>query len=159
MKVVGTLVLTVCVPVLGWVVFEDYWYRQFIPKEIGLAYRLSIGSDSGFREGCGVAVFKLSDETYQQISHEGISFFKNIQQARGSSDYSHSYGDWSATPRKDWTRDEDIYWGFCGGNLSESLQSLIIHRGKQEGSFYAFSHEAWLMIIPQEKLVIYSHNG
>ncbi|MBU2713293.1 hypothetical protein, partial [Zooshikella harenae] len=83
MKVVGTLVLTVCVPVLGWVVFEDYWYRQFIPKEIGLSYRLSIGSDSGIREGCGVAVFKLSDDTYQQISNEGIRFFENIQQARG----------------------------------------------------------------------------
>ncbi|MBU2712261.1 hypothetical protein, partial [Zooshikella harenae] len=75
------------------------------------------------------------------------------------SDYYHHYGDWLATPRKDWKRDEDILWDFCGGNLSESLQSLIIQRGKQEGSFYAFSQEAWLMIIPQEKLVVFSHNG
>lgn len=156
-KVIGVIVIAL---IGAWYLFEDFWYRKAIPEDIGLSYRISITSDSGFREGCGTAVYKLGGKTAEAIKKQGVKFFEESDQARGHSDRYYTYGEWMETPRDDWTRSEN--WSYellCGGGIGDSLYDDIVESGRTGGSYYSFKDEAVLMVIPDKKLVVFSHNG
>lgn len=145
---------------LGWYFYVDYWYRQAIPDNIGLARRVSIVTNSGIFSGCGIAVYKLDDKTYERIAIEGIDYFDDSKYARGHPEKRsyYTYGQWMETPRKDWKRYED--WSYqltCGGNLGESLFASILKSGNEAGSFYASKQGAHLMVIPEERLVVFTY--
>jgi len=157
LKVVGLIVVAL---IGAWYLFEDYWYRQAIPENIGLSYRISITSDSGLREGCGTAVYKLAGKTAESIKEQGLKFFEESGQARGHSDRYYTYGEWMETPRGDWARSEN--WSYelvCGGSIGDSLYDDIVESGRTGGSYYSFMDEAVLMVIPDKKLVVFSFNG
>jgi hypothetical protein len=64
------------------------------------------------------------------------------------------------TPRDDWHRAED--WSYellCGGSIGDSWYDEIVESGRTAGSYYSFKHEAVLMVIPEKRLVVFSHNG
>ncbi|WP_417547294.1 hypothetical protein [Marinobacter segnicrescens] len=157
LKVIGLILFAL---IGAWYLFEDYWYRKAIPENIGLSYRISITSDSGFREACGTAVYKLGGKTAEAIKELGVKFFEESGQARGHSDSYYTYGEWRETPRGDWTRSEN--WSYellCGGSIGESLYDDIVESGRTSGSYYSFKREGVLMVIPDKKLVVFSHNG
>ena len=119
---------------------------------------MEITGKSGGIKGCGTAIYKLSEKTYQNIKEHGLEFLNSDLQPRNNS--TSRYAQWKETPRKDWKRGED--WGFellCGGKLPDNLYKEIVKSGKKAGSFYTKKHEAVLMIIPEKRLVIFSHNG
>lgn len=140
-------------------VYEDYWHRKAIPENIGLSYRISIGTDSDFMfSGCGVAVYRLDSATYEQILEHGLAFFVSSTRARGHiSDY-YKYSEWKETPRHDWRRYEDWSYQFHCGNLSENLYKKILKYGKSQKSYYALRSESALMVIPEERLVVFTFN-
>ncbi len=60
----------------------------------------------------------------------------------------------------DWSRSEN--WSYellCGGNIGDSLYDNIVESGRTDGSYYSFKDEAVLMVIPDKRLVVFSHNG
>lgn len=157
LKIIAVVVVSILV---AWYLFEDYWYRQVIPENIGLSYRITITSNSGFREGCGTAIYRLSNETAKAIQQKGLEYFTNSKQSRGYSDHYHKYGEWHETPRKDWKRPEN--WSFellCGGAINDSLYKKIVESGQTYGSYYSLKPEAVLMVIPNMKLVVFAYNG
>ena len=157
LKVIGVIVVAL---IGARYLFEDYWYRKAIPENIGLNYRISITSASGLREGCGTAVYRLDGKTAEAIKEQGVTFFEESVQARGHADRYYTYGEWMETPRDDWTRPEN--WSYellCGGSVDDSLYDEIVESGRTSGSYYSFKDEAVLMVIPDKKLVVFSHNG
>jgi hypothetical protein len=62
-----------------WTAFQWNWYLKIVPGEIGTTYPVYIGSQSDFREGCGVAIFRLDRATTQRINAEGIGFLANAR--------------------------------------------------------------------------------
>lgn len=138
--------------------FEDYWYRQPIPTNLGLTHKIEITSQSAGIKGCGTAIYKLSEETYNNIQAKGLSYLNSDLQPRKNS--KNHYQEWRETPRPDWTREEN--WSFelqCGGNLPPDLYSSILESAKSTGSYYTIKHEAVLMVLPEKRLVVFSHNG
>ncbi len=60
----------------------------------------------------------------------------------------------------DWRRSEN--WSYellCGGSIDDYLYSEIVESGRTGGSYYSFKREAVLMVIPEKRLVVFSHNG
>jgi hypothetical protein len=160
MKTVKIIVLVVVAIFVAWYFFEDYWFRQIIPENIDLSYRITITSSSGIREGCGTAIYRLSDQTAKSIQEMGLEYFSNSKQSRGYADTYHKYGEWQETPRKDWKRSEN--WSYellCGGAIKKSLYKKIVDSGQIHGSYYSFTPEAVLMVIPSKNLVVFSYNG
>jgi len=151
-KIILILFLSI---LLAWFIYEDYWFRKAIPENIGLNYRISIGTNSGPFSGCGVAVYKLDDNAYANIMNDGLNFFISSTHARGHS--GHKYGEWKQTPRHDWVRPKDWIYQLHCGNLADDLYSKILESGKSNGSYYSLMHEAALMVIPNEKLVVFTY--
>ncbi len=73
LKIVGLIFVAL---IGAWFLLEDYWYRKAIPENISLSYRISITSDSGIREGCGTAVYKLGDKAAKSIKERGVKFLR-----------------------------------------------------------------------------------
>ena len=157
-KSIIILVISFIVATLSYYAIEDHWYRQFIPQNIGLLNKIKITGESGGLKGCGTAIYKLSKEAYQNIKEHGLEFLNSDLQPRKNSE--HLYVKWKETPREDWIREEDFAFELlCGGELPDELYKEIVKSGKKAGSFYTKKHEAVLMIIPEKRLVIFSHNG
>jgi len=55
------LVATLVSPFVINEAYQYHWYAKAIPAEIGITYAVSSDDETGFREGCGTTVFKLSD--------------------------------------------------------------------------------------------------
>ncbi len=157
LKVLGFIPVTI---ICAWYLFEDFWYRRYIPENIGLNYHISIKSSAGFREGCGTAVYRMNRETAEAIKEQGIKFFAGAGQDKGRPGGYHVYGKWMQTPRDDWHRAEN--WSYellCGGSIGDSLYDEIVESGRTAGSYYSYKHEAVLMVMPEKRLVVFSHNG
>jgi hypothetical protein len=92
--------------------------------------------------------------------HEGLRFFDPSIKARGHSGWNYEYSKWKETPRQGWNRTEN--WSYellCGGSLNDDLYRSIVKAGRSSGSYYSKKHEAVLMVIPNQKLVVFAHNG
>lgn len=161
MKKVSTLIFVALLLGIGYLYWlNDQSWRNSIPIELVLGSTLYSNSDQqGLRESCGVHVFELNKITIDQIEKEGISFLNTAKQARGYGNHYYSYGEWLQTPRKDWKRPENWSYELMCSNLSTELQGIIINSGKSEGSFYSHGQEKTLMVIPNHKLIVLTHNG
>ncbi|WP_157365452.1 hypothetical protein [Zooshikella ganghwensis] len=156
--VIGLLFSVFLVITIGYWLYLDYWYRQAVPINIGLGSSISIVTDSGVLSGCGIAVYELDEKTYDKINKEGINFFSSSMQARGHNDSYYAYSEWKETPREDWKRPENwSYQLLCGGDISEKLFNKILHGGQSAGSFYSSKTAAHLMVLPNERLVVFTY--
>ena len=173
-KIIASIIITVYVACS---VFKYYWYSGFIPAKIEITYAIHIGGVSGIiREGCGAAIFRLSDATADGISRKGLDFFNDALYSRKSKDkgldffndalYSrnskdryHTYSSWKETPvPSSWTS-EGAWPGLGCSGASRSLLSQILLPASKKGSYYSSKHEAWIVVIPSFKLVVFSYFG
>lgn len=145
-------------PFVAYNAFQYYWFSKVLPAQIGITYPISISEEGGFREGCGTAAFKVSDETLEAIRRDGIKFFSSATQARGHlSDSYYKYEEWKETPvPPSWTSEGS--WMWCSG-LSNETHAKIVAAAKQSGAYYTTKHEAQLILIPSLGYVVFSFFG
>ncbi|MDP1683231.1 MAG: hypothetical protein Q8L39_15840 [Burkholderiales bacterium] len=153
--------------------FQYYWYSLVLPSQIQITYPVSIGDESGFREGCGVAVFKVSDKTIEAIQKNGLKFFDGATQGRGypkpseplsfsdrkklSDYYYHTYETWKETPvPPGWVSEGSL---FMCSVIRDDVAREIVKAAKLPGSFYTTKPEGQLFVIPSLGYVVFSYYG
>ena len=168
-----SIVVIVLSPFLAYEIFQYYWYAEVLPSQIKITYPISIGDESGFREGCGVAVFKVSKETIESIKKNGLEFFDGATQGRGypkpkeplsfadhrklSDYYSHTYENWKETPVPEgWVSEGS--WFMCSV-IRKDVAREIVKAAKLPGSFYTTKREGKLVVIPSLGYVVFSYYG
>lgn len=138
-------------------------YKAVLPSKIEVSYPVSIGEEGIFREGCSIAIFRLSDSTLQGIKTKGLDFFENALQARGHNagerdDYYYRYEAWRETPiPPNWTSEGS--WFICSNLANQQLLSNIVDASKKLGAYYTTKQEGELVVVPSLKLVVFSSFG
>lgn len=155
-KIIVSIIITVYV---AWSVFNYYWYSGFIPAKIEITYAIHIGGESGLREGCGAAIFRLSDATADAISRKSLDFFNDAIYSRKSKDRYYTYSSWKETPVPNSWTSEGTWPGLGCSGASRSLLSQILPAASKKGSYYSSKHEAEILVIPSFKLVVFSYFG
>jgi hypothetical protein len=146
---------------LLWGVLGTIYYRAAIPAEIGLTFGLAtIGSI----DRCGGAILGLDEVTATSIRKQGLAFFKNPPQGRGITDPNDqrhlAYEPWQRTPLPDgWVSESAVgaWLGLTCMGLSPSFTVLIAKAGHEQGSFYAVGGNKMLLVIPTQKLAVYTY--
>jgi hypothetical protein len=161
-RFVLVLVLS-AMPFVAYKAFQYYWYAQVLPAKFEIAYPVAVGDESYFREGCGVAVYKLSANSLDAIKKQGLEFFNGATQARGYSDPSdseynyHTYMPWKQTPLPAaWTSEGS--WFMCSV-ISVELEKAIVAAAKQGGAYYTSKDEGQLLVLPSLGYVVFSFYG
>ncbi|QDQ25923.1 hypothetical protein FNU76_05900 [Chitinimonas arctica] len=143
----------------AWCVLEYHWFKGRLPARIGVTYPLSISGHSGMREGCGAAIFRMSDATAASVSREGIRFLAGATQARAVSSPYGTYRPWQETPvPADWTSD-GTWSGLDCSSANRWLLRKILDAAGEKGSYYTTKPEGSILIIPAHKLVVFSYFG
>jgi hypothetical protein len=114
-------------------------------------------------ESSGAVVLTLSDRTLEAISKDGLSFFDNAKQARGelSRRGPTAYESWKFSPLpEEWFRTETLsglWHGAARAGMSSSMRKRLAAAAQKE-VFYTqkVGGRATLVIIPSERLVVYS---
>lgn len=156
LKIIVSIIITIYV---AWSAFEYDWYSGFIPSKIGITYAIHIGGESHFREGCGAAIFRLTNVTADAIDRKGIIFFNDAIYSRKSKDPNDTYKSWKETPVPSTWTSEGTWPGLGCSGASSSLLSKIVLAASRKGSYYATKHEAEILVIPSLKLVVFSYYG
>jgi hypothetical protein len=156
LKVIGLIIITVYAV---WSVFSYYWYSGAIPLKVGITYAIHISGQSGFREGCGAAIFRLSDATADAISRKGIDFFNDVIYSRKSKERYYTYKSWKETPVPNSWTSEGAWPGLSCSTVSRPLLSQILLAASNKGSYYSSKDEAWIVVVPNLKLVVFSYFG
>jgi hypothetical protein len=152
------LVLIVIFPYVGYKTLLYFRYKAILPSAIEVTYPISVGEEGVFREGCSIAIYKLSDSTLDGIKKNGVSFFDGVTQARGHSDYYHKYAEWKETPiPPNWTSEGS--WFICSNLADKKILADIVKASKLSGAFYTTMHEGELVVVPSLKLVVFSSFG
>jgi len=144
-----------------------FHYRGLLPEKIGVSRHVLIDDVFMVREGCGVAIFELSENTLNQIKEQGLSFFEGATRARSYNPDKDrynglkSYEEWRETPMLFENSPNHKFWiGLsCASNLDESLREAILSAISVQGSYYTGHYEAGLVVIPKMRLVILSYEG
>jgi hypothetical protein len=158
-KFVKTIILILITLHVAWSVYEYFWYSSLIPAKIGIAYPINISGQSDLREGCGTAIFGITNATADAISRQGIDFFSDAIYSRRSKDLYYTYRAWKETPvPKTWTS-EGAWPGLGCSSVSRSLLRQILLAASKKGSYYSTKDEAWIIVIPSLKLVVFSYFG
>ena len=161
--VLGALAGFVLVAYAGCTVFERQWYLGMLPAAIQVDGVVSIADSSGFREGCGAAVFSLAPATLDRLRAEGAAALSDAHQARSHVDAYHAFGTWRETPHVQtgdgMTLADRWLSGMDCGGLGHDLQQQIFDAIGHPGSYYATAPESGLIVIPALKLVVLSYFG
>ncbi len=145
-------------------VWETTWYEGLIPAEIEINGTVLIDGQSGFREGCGVAIFKLTDPMVARIRSSGLTVLTEAHEARSQpGDQYFRFGAWKETPyffAGDGLTLADRWLNGMGcASLSQELRQNIAQAMNMRGSFYSTSSESGLLVIPQLGLVVLAYDG
>lgn len=140
-------------------------YKSYIPESFEIKKSVFAGDRiGGFIEGCGVAVFELTENTSKKISSGGVLFLNSNSTTRDSV---HSqYSSWKETPLTEprsfhlfnGVANEDAGGKTCvevPGSLKQDISSAI----RSSGAFYSsFNKNTELLVIPKLHLAVYSHD-
>ncbi len=144
---------------VAWSAFIYDWYSSRIPAKIGITYAIHISGETGFREGCGAAIFRLTNATVYAISRTGIDFFKDAIYSRRSKERYYTYESWKETPVPSTWTSEGTWPVLACASVSRPLLSQILVAASKKGSYYSSKDEAEILVIPSLKLVVFSYFG
>lgn len=144
---------------LAYKVFERQYAIDLLPAGIEPAGVLLLSAESGGREGCGAAVFRLSKQTRARVQQEGLAFLQMARQARGYDEHYYSYGPWQATPVPDSYISEGGWLSLWCAEAGPSLARRIHAAMQRPGAFYSIKDEGMLLIIPEEGLIVFGYYG
>ncbi|MEH1939640.1 MAG: hypothetical protein V7L01_05375 [Nostoc sp.] len=156
MKIIVSIIITVYA---AWSLFQYNSYSGIIPAKIGITYAIHIGGKTGFREGCGAAIFRLSNATADAIDREGLNFFNDVIYSRKSKERYYTYSSWKETPVPDSWTSEGSWPGLGCSGASSSLLSKILVAASKKGSYYSSIDEGEILVIPNHKLVVFTYFG
>ena len=153
-----------CIPLalfFGWKFFESWWFLRIVPANIGVSYPITISGITGFREGCGIAVFRIDSSTARKISADGISFFTRSMHSSKSADPYHTFSPWQRTPDARFAGDDQTILspGVVCAEIDLELQQQLEAASRRPGSYYSYGQEKVLLVMPQQRLVVLSYNG
>ncbi len=147
------LFLLIFLPIKGCNYWQVSLYKDAIPPQFELTETIYNDEESGFREGCGTAVFRLSEKTLARIRTEGQSYFESARLGRDGTSY-HQYQEWKATP----SNAKDRLFRGCSSGEPEVLKLAHSFLAK-EGAFYTTGHEQDLIVVPSLGILVFSYNG
>ncbi len=133
-KIIGLIIITVY---LAWSVYEYHWYSDLIPAKIGITYAINISGHSGLREGCGAAIFRLTNASADAICRQKIEFFNDAIYSRRSKDPYYTYREWKETPVPNTWTSEGTWPGLGCSSVSSSLvivQGVLLSVGSKDGA-------------------------
>jgi hypothetical protein len=153
----GTFFLLIFLPMKVWNYWEIHTYREMIPSQFELSETVYHDEQlAGLIEGCGVAIFRLSDKTLVRIRHEGLAYLESTRLGREGDSYPH-YQPWKVTPA---VGNENLFRGaHCAHKPPATLQQAQLFVRHKEGSFFTTGYEKDLVIIPSLGVLIFSYNG
>jgi hypothetical protein len=139
--------------------YQRIYFEKKIPSVFGVLESVVIQEDTsigvGRAEGCGVAIFRLSDDVVRKINAEKLALFENATIARGHRDHYHTYKPWNKTPvPTNWTNEGS--WIHC---FEDKLHRVILKGATTYGSYYTTNPEGELLVLPSLRLVVFSFNG
>lgn len=144
---------------LSYKVAERQFTIDALPVGIEPSSVVLLSGESGGREGCGAAVFRLSGYTCKRLLQEGAAFLESARQARGYGSSYYSYEPWQETPVPDGFTSEGgwpLLW--CAG--IDARLAIRIHTAMQApGAFYSIKPEGLLLLIPDEGLIVSGYDG
>ncbi|PTT82345.1 hypothetical protein DBR42_16915 [Pelomonas sp. HMWF004] len=142
--------------------FQSHWYEGFLPQSVDVDAAVYVGDSSGFGEGCGVAIYRLSGAYRDKLRAAGLETLGDASQARRHPE--RRYSDWRETPYVE-PRGEAMRNPWLSGmaqgcaQWSYEIERQVSQALRSPGSFYATTHEAGLIVIPSLGWVIFSHFG
>jgi hypothetical protein len=137
---------------------ERSHFIDVLPAAIEPAGVVLISGQSGFREGCGVAVFRLSGETLDELNNSGLAALDEARQARGYADDYYHYEAWQSTPVLAGEISEGWPPLACA-DADEDLERRILLAMQSPGSFYTRKGDALLLVLPAEGLIVFGYFG
>lgn len=143
---------------LGFKGMEREHFRQVLPGRIEPAGLVLIDGISGFREGCGVAVWRLGEASAAGLRREGLAYLRDARQARGHDDAYHGYGPWQATPLPEAQNSEGWLPLGCA-DAEPALQERILRAAQAPGGYYSEKPEGVLLVLHGERLIVYGYDG
>lgn len=157
---VAVLVAAAYLALRAW---ERSWHEGQIPRALEIDEVVLIDGESGLREGCGAAVFRLSSRTLDKIRRLGAAAFEESRQARSSDKDYFTYSKWEETPYRmtgDGLTLTDRWLNGLGcAKLPPELGRRIHEALESKGSFFSTTQEGGLIIIPGENLAVLSYEG
>ncbi|HSC83846.1 MAG TPA: hypothetical protein VLC30_09550 [Pseudomonas sp.] len=129
-----------------------------LPLSIEPSGVVLIGGESGLREGCGVAVFRMSGSFRQRLMTQGQATLELAQQGRGYiDDPYYSYSPWLPTPVE--KAAAEVALGLGCSDADDVLARRIYRALESPGAFYSRKPEGMLLVVPQEGLIVFGHFG
>jgi hypothetical protein len=140
--------------------YEDNWYRGFLPNEIEISNTVLISVETGITDGCGVAIFKLTDDSIQLLSEKGLDALKSALHSRarfGYYDVHYSYDAWSKTPLRSKDPNQREIWKYgmyCARqDIKNKFGSSITKALEEDKSYYTNG----IIVFPDLGLVMFSY--
>jgi hypothetical protein len=159
----GMFITLVAIGYTSWRLFESRWYVGILPASLEVSETVIVSGNSDPREGCGVAIFRLNQDTLKEIQTKGLVALESARQARKDNSSYHSFSTWTETPHQltgDGLTLKDRWLnGIVCANLRAELQDVIDRALGVRGSYYATDAEGGLIVIPGENLLVYSYEG
>ena len=153
-----TLILII-ISVISWNYFQVNVYKNAIPEKIEIESVIFHDGISDFREGCGMAIFKISKKSISDMQKGGLAYFENATIGRNGDDYN-SYKKWKRTLFIDSHNDRIFRGVHC---VKESDLPLVWRQIEKEaignGSFFTTGSEQDLLVIPNLGVIVFSFNG
>lgn len=169
LRIFGIAVLTF---VLAYCVYQDCvasFYRKALPSVLATTSNVTWGSDIGWsdiilpirHEACGAVVFQLTPDTIEKIQKQGIAFFSEARQGRGSSPknrYYYSYAAWQPTPAPtDWFGDGAVTGSMSCAGFGAMRMETIRDSATRAGGFFTTRSNVQLIVLPNEEIAILTY--
>jgi hypothetical protein len=164
-------------PYLAFKLYEQDFRLSVVPDALGVSSvsyseEESWGFGSGGNEA-GIRVYPLTDQVSQQITEQGLEFFKNMPPNQNQEDrqWRGLYDNWSETPVKPYSRWKprtdgvglNIFDYICAYGFCIEIKPEVVEESNSavntKGSYYAYGRIGLIVVNPKRKLVIYLYNG
>lgn len=150
----------IILPGLGYKIHGVNYYMKFIPSQIGISYPVAFGgTEFAIREGCDVAIYRITKSTQEAINREGLSFFATALRGRGYMDSSgndgRTYQGWSYGTNIGYSDASEVSIFKCSG-IDRYIEHDIREASKQ-GFYETEQKNARLLVIPSGRYIIYDY--
>lgn len=143
---------------LGFKVVERQFSIAALPASIEPAGVVLIGGESGLREGCGVAVWRMSAAMRQRLTSHGLDALAEARQARGhAGEVYYHFAPWQPTPLGESISAVEL--GLQCADSDKALTRRILRAMHGPGAFYSHKDEGLLLVIPAEGLIVFGYFG
>lgn len=183
----AALGIFVIIFICGFLAFEYYaynFYLSFVPHELGVS-KIQYRKEErwGFGPGgnaTGIRVYQLPDNIANDIQNQGIGYFYKLSSStKNKIDSREHYKNWLETPiqtTKHWTNymslsdDADYsietpsinhYMGAYGFHIkiNPAVEKMVNDAITKSGSYYAYGRSGVIIIIPEQRKIVYAYNG